>query len=178
MNDEQRLAVVKEHIGEFPDFPKKGIVFKDIFTALTNGHVCTCLKELIVNHVRSKCPDVEVIVGLESRGFLFSFTIAAELGIGCVPVRKKGKLPGECVSVEYVLEYGKDVFEMQKDSIKKGQKVLIIDDLLATGGSMEAAVRLVRKLGGEVQEALVLIELPFLNGRKRLDCNVHSFIQY
>lgn len=95
-------SLIRTNASLFPRYSSR-----DIFTALTNGHVCTCLKELIVNHVRSKCPDVEVIVGLESRGFLFSFTIAAELGIGCVPVRKKGKLPGECVSVEYDLEYGK-----------------------------------------------------------------------
>lgn len=153
--------------------------FRDIFTALTDGPTCVALKQLIVNYVKQNHPNVEVIVGLDARGFLFSFTIAAELSIGCVPIRKKNKLPGETFKVEYQLEYGSDVFELQCGAIKKGQKVLIVDDLLATGGTLKAACELVTKAGGIVDGCLVIMELTVLNGRKNLDgFSVHSFIQY
>lgn len=122
---------------------------------------------------------MEVVVGLDARGFLFSFTIASELGIGCIPIRKKGKLPGETHKVEFTLEYGMDVFELQCGSIKKDQKVLIVDDLLATGGSLKAAIELVSKSGGIVDGCLVIMELTALNGRANLSGTpVHSFIQY
>lgn len=118
-------------------------------------------------------------MGLDARGFLFSFTIASELEIGCVPVRKKNKLPGETLKVEYALEYGSDVFELQCGAIKHDQRVLIVDDLLATGGSLKAASELVRKAGGVVDGCLVVMELKCLNGRKNLEgLKVHSFIQY
>lgn len=175
------LELIKKHIGEYPDFPKKGILFKDIFTALRNGPVCQAIKRLLVNHIRETCPDVEVIVGLEARGFLFSLLIAAELGISCVPIRKKGKLPGECVQHEYKLEYGTDTFELQKGSIIRGQKVLIVDDLLATGGTMDAANQLVLQAGGIIVQDVVVMELTTLGGRKKLVASghkVHSFIQY
>lgn len=175
------LELIKKHIGEYPDFPKKGILFKDIFTALRSGPVCQALKRLIIAHIRATCPDVQVVVGLEARGFLFSLMIAAELGIACVPIRKKGKLPGECVKYEYKLEYGTDVFEIQQGSILPGQKVLIIDDLLATGGTMDAANKLVQQIGGTVEQNLVIIELTMLGGREKLKSSgvkVHSFIQY
>lgn len=178
MNDEQKLEFIKKHIGVYPDFPKEGIEFRDIFTALTNGEVCIYLKDLILSHIKSTCPNIDAVVGLDSRGFLFSFLIASELGIACVPIRKKGKLPGIVESVEYVLEYGTDIFEIQKAAIKPGQRVLVIDDLLATGGSMEAAIKLIRKVGGIIEEAYVVLELAFLEGRKRLDCKVHSLIEY
>lgn len=120
-----------------------------------------------------------MICGLEARGFLFGFQIAADLGVAFVPIRKKGKLPGEVYSQEYALEYGTDKFEIQKNSIKPGQKVLIVDDLLATGGTMEAACKLIAQCGGEVAECLAVIELVGLNGRARLQgTKVHSFIQY
>lgn len=122
---------------------------------------------------------MDVVCGLEARGFLFGFQIAADLGVAFVPVRKKGKLPGELYSVEYALEYGTDKFEIQKNSIKAGQKVLIVDDLLATGGTMDAACRLIEKCGGQVAECLVVIELTGLKGREKLQgVQVHSFIQY
>jgi adenine phosphoribosyltransferase len=153
--------------------------FRDIFSALKDGPTCKALKELFVNYVRQNHPTVEVVVGLDARGFLFSFTLASELEIGCVPVRKKNKLPGETFKVEYALEYGLDVFEMQCGAIKKGQKVLVVDDLLATGGSLKAACELVRKAGGIVDGCLVVLELKSLNGRKNLEgIKVHSFIQY
>ncbi|XP_055528658.1 adenine phosphoribosyltransferase [Wyeomyia smithii] len=175
------LDLVKQHIGEYPDFPKKGILFKDIFTALRNGSVCQALKRLLLDYVRQNCPDVEVVVGLDARGFLFSLLIAAELGISCVPIRKKGKLPGACVQYEYQFEYGTDVFEIQRESITPGQKVLIIDDLLATGGTMDAANKLVQRIGGVVKQNVVIIELTAIGGRSKLEasgCTVHSFIQY
>lgn len=175
------LELIKQHIGEYPDFPKKGILFKDIFTALRNGAVCQAVKRLLVDHVRRACPDVEVIVGLEARGFLFSLLIAAELGVSCVPIRKKGKLPGECVQHEYQLEYGTDTFEIQKGSIVSGQKVLIVDDLLATGGTLDAANNLVQQVGGVVVQNVVIMELSTLGGRKKLEASgfkIHSFLQY
>lgn len=152
---------------------------RDLFTALTHGDVCRALKELLLDHVRRECPDVEVVCGLEARGFLFGFQIAADLGIAFVPIRKKGKLPGEVFSQEYELEYGTDHFEVQKNAIKPKQKVLIVDDLLATGGTLDAACKLIDKCGGEVAECLVVMELAFLSGREKLkNRKFHSFIQY
>lgn len=137
------------------------------------------MKELLVNYVKKNHPSIDVVVGLDARGFLFSFTIAAELGLGCIPIRKKGKLPGETHKVEYALEYGTDVFELQCGAIKKDQKVLIVDDLLATGGSLKAAVELVTKAGGVVDGCLVVMELKCLNGRNKLEgISVHSLIEY
>lgn len=137
------------------------------------------LKELLLNYVKKNHPSIDAVVGLDARGFLFSFTIAAELGIGCIPVRKKGKLPGETHQVEYNLEYGTDSFELQIGAIKKEQRILIVDDLLATGGSLRAAIDLVRKAGGIVDGCLVVMELSALNGRAKLDgAPIYSFIQY
>jgi adenine phosphoribosyltransferase len=133
---------------------------------------------LLLNYIKKNHPDINVVVGLDARGFLFSFMIAAELEIACVPVRKKGKLPGDCHKFEYVLEYGTDVFEIQKDAIKEGQTVLIIDDLLATGGSLNAACELVQKAGGIVKECIVIMELTALKGREKVPSSVFSFIQY
>jgi adenine phosphoribosyltransferase len=152
--------------------------FRDIFTAFRDGKVCAATKTLLLNYIKKNHPSVDVIVGLESRGFLFCFAIAAELEVACVPVRKKGKLPGDLLKVEYVLEYGTDVFEMMADSIKAGQKVLIVDDLLATGGSLKAACELVRKTNAIIEGCIVILELFYLNGRKNLDVPVFSFIQY
>lgn len=129
--------------------------------------------------MQRECPNIDVVVGLEARGFLFGFQIAADLGLPFVPIRKKGKLPGELYSQEYALEYGTDQFEIQKNAIKPGQKVLIVDDLLATGGTMEAACLLIAKCGAEVSDCLAVIELVQLNGRDKLKASrVHSFIKY
>lgn len=153
--------------------------FRDIFTALTYGPVCVALKELLVNYIKKNHPSIDAVVGLDARGFLFSFTIASELSIGCIPIRKKGKLPGETFKVEYVLEYGTDVFELQCGAIKKDQRVLIVDDLLATGGSLKAACELIRKAGGIIEGCLVVMELQSLNGRAKLEgTDVHAFIVY
>lgn len=154
-------------------------VSRDLFTAMTRGTVCQAIKHALLLHIQTSCPDIEIVVGLDARGFLFSLLIAAEMGIGCVPVRKKGKLPGECYQYEYVLEYGKDTFEMQKGSVQPGQKVLLVDDLLATGGSLNAAANLVAQAQGNVVEALVIMELSELKGRDKLKgINVTSLIQY
>lgn len=146
---------------------------------MTHGSVCQALKRALLLHIQKSCPDIDVVVGLDARGFLFSLLIASELGIGCVPVRKRGKLPGDCYQFEYMLEYGTDTFEMQKESIKPGQKVLLVDDLLATGGSLNAAANLVAQAKGVVVEALVVMELTELKGREKLKgFNVTSLIQY
>ncbi|EDW40570.1 GL24816 [Drosophila persimilis] len=175
---EDKLDYVKSKIGEYPNFPKEGILFRDIFGALTDPKACVYLRDLLVQYIRQSQPEVEVIVGLDSRGFLFNLLLATELGVGCAPIRKKGKLAGEVVSVEYQLEYGSDTFELQRTAIQPGQKVVIVDDLLATGGSLLAASELVRKVGGVVLESLVVMELVGLDGRKKLDCKVHSLIKY
>ncbi|EDX08885.1 adenine phosphoribosyltransferase [Drosophila simulans] len=175
---EDKLDYVKSKIGEYPNFPKEGILFRDIFGALTDPKACVYLRDLLVDHIRESAPEAEIIVGLDSRGFLFNLLIATELGLGCAPIRKKGKLAGEVVSVEYKLEYGSDTFELQKSAIKPGQKVVVVDDLLATGGSLVAATELIRKVGGVVVESLVVMELVGLDGRKRLDGKVHSLIKY
>lgn len=152
--------------------------FRDIFTAFREGKIVTATKDLLISYIKQNHPDIDLVVGLDARGFLFCFTIAAELGVGCVPVRKKGKLPGECLKHDYVLEYGVDSFEIQKDAIKAGQKVLIVDDLLATGGSLSAACQLVQKSGGVIQSCIVLMELTALKGREKIGAPVYSFIQY
>nr|P54363.1 RecName: Full=Adenine phosphoribosyltransferase; Short=APRT [Drosophila pseudoobscura pseudoobscura]AAA57203.1 adenine phosphoribosyltransferase [Drosophila pseudoobscura] len=175
---EDKLDYVKSKIGEYPNFPKEGILFRDIFGALTDPKACVYLRDLLVQYIRQSQPEVEVIVGLDSRGFLFNLLLATELGVGYTPIRKKGKLAGEVVSVEYQLEYGSDTFELQRTAIQPGQKVVIVDDLLATGGSLLAASELVRKVGGVVLESLVVMELVGLDGRKKLDCKVHSLIKY
>lgn len=154
-------------------------IFRDIFTALTDGPTCVVLKELLINYVKENHPSIDAVVGLDARGFLFSFTIASELSIGCVAVRKRNKLPGETHKVEYILEYGSDIFELQCGAIKKDQRILIVDDLLATGGSLKAASELVQKAGGIVDGCLVIMELTALNGRQKLKgIPVHSFLAY
>ncbi|XP_068143032.1 adenine phosphoribosyltransferase [Drosophila tropicalis] len=178
INAEDKLTYVKSKIGDYPDFPKPGILFRDIFGALTDAKACVYLRDLLVEHVRHNHPDVEIIVGLDSRGFLFNLLLATELGISCAPIRKKGKLPGEVASVEYQLEYGSDTFEIQLNAIKPGQKVVIVDDLLATGGSLVAATQLVRKVGGAILECLVVMELSDLKGRAKIDSKVHSLFEY
>lgn len=168
---------LKEKIRVIDDFPAKGISFKDITTLLKDAEA---LKDCI-NQLAERFSNVRVdmIVGPESRGFIFATPLAYLLGTGFVPVRKPGKLPAETMSYEYALEYGTDKLEIHKDSITPGQKVLIVDDLLATGGTMYAAAKLVEKLGGEVVGLGFLIELEDLNGREKLaGYKVESLIKY
>lgn len=168
---------LKSFIRDVPDFPKKGIVFKDITTLLNDADAFKETINRLCEPFRVQKPDV--IVGIESRGFIFGSAMSYELGIPFVPARKPGKLPAETVQEEYTLEYGKDAIEIHRDAIRDGMRVLIVDDLLATGGTASATVRLVQKLGGNVVGVVFLIELVFLNGRKLLEnVPVHVLIQY
>ncbi len=153
-------------IRDVPDFPKPGIVFKDITTLLKDGPSFTAAIDGLVEKIGPR--RIDVVVGMESRGFIFAAPIAYKLGVGFVPVRKLGKLPADVVSVEYELEYGSATLEMHKDAIQPGAKVLIVDDLLATGGTVAGTIELVKQLHGEVQALAFLIELSFLKGRERL----------
>ena len=168
---------LKEKIRVIEGFPKEGISFKDITTLVADGEAFKESIDRIAEHLRDK--NVDVILGPEARGFIFGVPVAYALGVGFVPVRKKGKLPAETVSVDYSLEYGVDVLEIHKDAIKKGQKVAIVDDLLATGGTVEAVAKLVEKVGAEVVALDFAIELTELKGRDKLEgYEVMSLVQY
>jgi len=174
---DQRLERIKELIRDVPDFPKPGIIFKDITTMLKEPEGLAVAVELLTEQLEGK--GIEQIVAMESRGFIFGTPVALRLGAGFVPVRKPGKLPADTASESYELEYGTDTLEIHKDAIKPGQKVAIIDDLLATGGTAEATARLVKGLGAEVVAVAFVIELDFLEGRKRLgDFEVCSLVHY
>lgn len=167
----------KEKIRVIPDYPQPGIRFKDITTLLQDG----AAYRAAIDELKEQLKDVEidVIVGPEARGFVVGAPLAYALGVGFVPVRKKGKLPGETIEASYSLEYGKDLLAMHKDAIKPGQKVLIADDLLATGGTISATLDLVKQLQGVPVAAAFLIELNYLEGRKKLEgLNVVSLVQY
>ncbi len=168
---------LKVKIRDIKDFPSEGILFKDITTLLKDGPAwASVIEHLAAKHRQSK---VDVVVGIESRGFIFGGVLAQQLGAGFVPVRKKGKLPSRVIEEEYALEYGRDVLAIHEDAIRKGQKVLAVDDLLATGGTMAATLRLIERLGGAVVACEFLIELTFLKGRERLKgYRVESLIQY
>ncbi len=153
-------------IRDVPDFPKPGILFKDITTLLKEGPAFRAAIDELLGRVKDK--RIDVVVGMESRGLIFGAPIAYTLGVGFVPVRKLGKLPSDVVSVEYDLEYGSATLEMHKDAITPGQKVLIVDDLLATGGTVAGTIELVKQLRGEIVGLAFLIELKFLKGRDRL----------
>ncbi|KAL0573919.1 adenine phosphoribosyltransferase [Marasmius crinis-equi] len=174
---------LKNQLSSHPDFPKKGVVFLDIFPILRNP---TAFETLITHFLhrltshtipRSSSKKIDVIVGLDARGFLLGPILALRLGAAFVPVRKKGKLPGQTVSAVYEKEYGNDIFEMQTDAIKPGQSVVIVDDLIATGGSAKAAGELVAKQGGKTLEYLFIIELMFLKGGEKLDAPTYSIVQ-
>ncbi|MEW5692613.1 MAG: adenine phosphoribosyltransferase [Candidatus Hydrogenedentota bacterium] len=166
-----------EFIRDVPNFPKKGIIFKDITTLVKNGKVFSNL--ILELTERYKKYNLQKIVGIESRGFIFGASLASNLGIGFVPARKPGKLPAETISASYELEYGTDSIEIHRDAIVKGERVLIIDDLIATGGTAKASVELVEKLGGIVVEIFFLIELSFLKGREKLkNYPVYTIIKY
>ena len=168
---------LKEKIRVIEGFPKEGISFKDITTLVADGEAFKESIDRIVEHLKDK--NVDVILGPEARGFIFGVPVAYALGVGFVPVRKKGKLPAETVSVDYSLEYGVDVLEIHKDAIKKGQRVAIVDDLLATGGTVEAVAKLVEKVGAEVVALDFAIELTELRGRDKLEgYEIMSLVQY
>lgn len=161
------MKPIEEYVRSIPNFPEEGIIFRDITSVLEDAEGL----HLAIDLMQEKLKDCEydVVVGPESRGFIFGVPIAYNMHKSFVPVRKKGKLPCETVAVEYDLEYGSAVIEMHKDSVKPGQKVVIIDDLMATGGTMEAIIKLIEGMGGEVVKIVCLIELAGLEGRQRLN---------
>jgi adenine phosphoribosyltransferase len=172
MNEDLKAA-----IRDVPDFPIKGILFKDITPVLQDGKLFHKAVDAFADRFKGK--NVDAVVGIDARGFIFAGAVAYKLGIGLVPVRKKGKLPYKTVVTSYTLEYGSETSEMHVDSIKKGSNVIIVDDLLATGGTAMAAAQLVKQLGGNIAEIDFLIELSFLKGRDRLkDYPVFAAIVY
>ena len=166
-----------KHIREIPDWPKKGILFYDITTLLGNAAAFQYAIDQLAAHYQDQ--KIDLVASVEARGFIFGGALACRLGAGFVPARKPGKLPWEKVRVEYALEYGTDAIEMHKDAIRPGQRVLIFDDVLATGGTVAATASLVERLGGQVVGVSFLIDLTFLKGRERLKGHdVFSLIQY
>ena len=171
------MKTVKDYIRTIPDFPEKGIIFRDITSVLQDADGLQLAIDSMIKLLDGV--DFDVVAGTESRGFIFGVPIAYEMHKPFVPVRKKGKLPCETISQSYDLEYGQATIEMHKDSIKPGQKVVLVDDLIATGGTIEAAIKLVEQLGGEVVKVIFLMELAGLKGRERLKgYDVASVITY
>jgi adenine phosphoribosyltransferase len=164
-------------VRDVPDFPKAGIVFKDITPILSDPILFRASIDLFLERCRGR--DIDKIVGIDARGFLFGSAVAYELGIGFVPIRKRGKLPYRTEAARYSLEYGEAEMEMHTDAMTAGERVIMVDDLLATGGTSGAAAELIRKVGGDLLEAQFLIELEFLHGRKQLESTpVTSFLKY
>jgi adenine phosphoribosyltransferase len=169
--DLQRLIRV------IPDFPKPGVSFKDITTVLKDAQALRYVVQEMARHYADQ--DIDIVTGIESRGFIFSAPLAYEMGLGLVPIRKPGKLPAEKLRIEYSLEYGTDALEIHRDAIRPGQRVLLVDDLLATGGTISAAADLIEQLGGIVAGCAFFVELGFLGGRKRLgDREIFSLVIY
>jgi adenine phosphoribosyltransferase len=170
--DELRAAV-----RDVPDFPKKGIIFKDITPILKDGALFRASIELFLERLRGQ--KIDKIVGIDARGFLFGSAVAYALNVGFVPLRKKGRLPYKTESAAYTLEYGEAEMELHIDAIERGEKIVLIDDLLATGGTSASAVTLIKKVGGDLIETIFLIELEFLHGREKLEPTpVVSFLKY
>jgi adenine phosphoribosyltransferase len=167
---------LKKHIRSIPDFPKPGILFYDISTLLAHAKAWHATVERMADALRPYKPDV--LAGVESRGFLLAAPLALALGTGFVMMRKQGKLPGITVRHTYALEYGTDTIEIQQDAITKGARVVLVDDLLATGGTLAAGVKLLEQVGGVVPAAACVIELTFLEGRKRLNVPVETLLKY
>jgi adenine phosphoribosyltransferase len=171
------VAALRAKIRDIQNFPTEGILFKDITTLLKDGPAWRFAVDSLASYYQRD--HVDLVVGVESRGFIFGGAIAHQLNAGFVPVRKLGKLPGRTVEVEYELEYGRDALAMHEDAIARGQRVLAVDDLLATGGTMAATLRLVEQLGGQVVGVAFMIELAFLHGREKLkNYPLHSLIVY
>lgn len=167
---------IKDHIRSIPDFPKPGILFYDISTLLAHPDAWQVCMGRLAKLVSSHQPDV--LAGIESRGFLVAAPLALKLGCGFVMVRKRGKLPGVTIAHEYALEYGADSVEIQEDAVAPGQRVTVLDDLLATGGTMAATIALFRSVGAEVVGTACIIELTFLNGREKVDAPFGSLVAY
>ena len=173
---EDAAIQIKDHIRQIPDFPKPGILFYDISTLLAHAGAWQATVKVLGDAVRPQKPDL--LVGIESRGFLVAAPLALELGVGFVMVRKKGKLPGATIPYSYDLEYGTDTVEIQADAIVPGQRVVVLDDLLATGGTLSAAIALLQKVGADVRAAACIIELAFLSGRAKLAVPFISVVSY
>ncbi|HEX8926100.1 MAG TPA: adenine phosphoribosyltransferase [Terriglobales bacterium] len=172
-----RYDSLKEYIREIPDYPKPGILFYDITTLIKEKAGLARVIDGITGHFINK--DIDLVVGMEARGFIFGPAVAYRLNAGFIPIRKPRKLPGETVKHTYKLEYGEDTLEIHKDAISKAQRVLVVDDLLATGGTAVAATELVKQLGGEICGIAFVIELDFLNGRDKLkEYDVYSLLHY
>ena len=167
---------LKDHIRAIPDFPQPGVLFYDISTLLRHADAWQVAMGRMAKAVRAYQPDL--LAGLESRGFLIAAPLALKLGCGFVMLRKRGKLPGETVGLNYDLEYGTDRLEIQADAVERGQRVVVVDDLLATGGTMAAGIALLRQVGAIVPAAAALIELTFLGGRGRLDVPLEALVSY
>ena len=167
---------LKDHIRAVPDFPKPGVLFYDISTLLRHPDAWQVAMGRMANQVRRYQPHL--LAGLESRGFLMAAPLALKLGCGFVMLRKPGKLPGDVRGLDYALEYGTDRLEIQADAVEPGQRVVIVDDLLATGGTMSAGIELLRRVGAEVPAAAAMVELTFLGGRGRLDVPFEALVSY
>ena len=177
VKEKMDLEGLKSLVRDVPDFPKKGIIFKDITPLLKDGHALRFACDQLAESFKGM--KIDQVVGIESRGFIFSPVLAYQLGAGFVPVRKKGKLPAAKEAVSYSLEYGEDSLEVHLDAVKQGTQVVIVDDLLATGGTAEAVIKLIEKLGGTILGLAFLVELAFLKGRERLkNYRIHSLIRY
>ena len=171
------LIDLKQYIRDIPDWPKKGILFRDITPLLNNPEVFSAAVDALCADYKEA--NVEYVAAVEARGFIFGSAVAEKLGAGFVPIRKKGKLPWQTESITYDLEYGTDTLEVHRDALERGAKVLMVDDLLATGGTMAAACKLIEKIGGQVIGITFLIELAGLNGRGKIaDYNIRSIISY
>ncbi|MDI2112815.1 adenine phosphoribosyltransferase [Commensalibacter nepenthis] len=167
---------LKQYIRSIPDYPKKGILFYDISTLLRNADAWQIAAARMANGVAKWNPDL--VAGIESRGFVSASPLASSLGCGMIMIRKPGKLPGKTISLNYDLEYGQNCLHIQEDAVQPGQNVVVIDDLLATGGTLQASIELLRKVGANVVGAAALIELKELKGREKIDVPLHSVITY
>lgn len=168
---------LSKYIASVPDYPEKGVIFRDISPLMADGEVYRYATKQIVDYAKDK--DVEMIVGPEARGFIVGCPVAYELGVGFAPARKKGKLPREVIEVNYGLEYGEDTLQLHKDAIKPGQRVLVVDDLLATGGTLAATIELIEELGGIVVGTAFIIELVDLKGRDKIEgYDIFTLLEY
>jgi adenine phosphoribosyltransferase len=173
----EMLDRLRAGVRDVPDFPKKGIIFKDITPILSDGSLFRTSIDVFLQHCQGR--KIDKVVGIDARGFLFGSAVAYELGVGFVPIRKRGKLPFKTEIAKYSLEYGEAEMEMHIDAMAPGEKVVLVDDLLATGGTSAAAAALIKKIGGELVEAIFLIELDFLQGREKLNpTKVTSFLHF
>ncbi|KAL2740633.1 adenine phosphoribosyltransferase [Vespula squamosa] len=176
MDKTEKLKLVKDTIKNYVNFPKPGVNFLDIFPVFQNTLALKALRDLLLEHVLFL--EIDLIVGLDSRGFLIGPLISIEIDKPFIPIRKKGKLPGRVLSQEYSLEYGESTLELQQDSVKEGSRVLIVDDLLATGGSMGAAIHLLTSINVKIVECLVVIEVLKLKAREKFNVPVYSIVQF